>query len=168
MKSYLCPNGTLFDQSILQCNYWYNVDCETSFSDYDANMALALSYRRINAAHLPLLGATNVNTLSLLSQNVVGSTTNLKATNRMGKAYDDSDKVYKNQTLTNNSESSKSDNKRESQTKEGVSSSSKFSNSNSLNNLDSDSKSVQYLEFMKLVLEIQKKYRHLKYPNYSD
>ncbi|KAB7496695.1 hypothetical protein Anas_03239, partial [Armadillidium nasatum] len=70
LTSYLCPNGTLFDQSILQCNYWYNVDCESSVSDYDANLALALSYRRINAAHMPIHAATNAATLSLLSQNI--------------------------------------------------------------------------------------------------
>ena len=57
---------TLFDQSILQCNWWYYVRCEDSALNYDANLPLALSYRKVNAAQLPLTAIRDYNSLSLL------------------------------------------------------------------------------------------------------
>ncbi|XP_045121207.1 uncharacterized protein LOC123510277 isoform X2 [Portunus trituberculatus] len=66
MTSFLCPNMTLFDQSILQCNWWYYVRCEDSHLNYDANLPLALSYRKVNAAQLPLTAIQDYNSLSLL------------------------------------------------------------------------------------------------------
>ncbi|KAJ8918657.1 hypothetical protein NQ315_014976 [Exocentrus adspersus] len=30
MKSFLCPESTLFDQTILKCNWWFYVDCKNS------------------------------------------------------------------------------------------------------------------------------------------
>lgn len=67
VQSYLCPNSTLFDQSILMCNFWELVDCSQSYQNYDANQPLALSYRRVNAAHLPVEDVHDPLTLSLLS-----------------------------------------------------------------------------------------------------
>lgn len=32
--SFLCPNGTLFQQQIFNCDWWYNVDCASSESYY--------------------------------------------------------------------------------------------------------------------------------------
>lgn len=32
--SFLCPNGTLFQQQIFNCDWWYNVDCSASESFY--------------------------------------------------------------------------------------------------------------------------------------
>lgn len=32
--SFLCPNGTLFQQQIFNCDWWYNVDCAASESHY--------------------------------------------------------------------------------------------------------------------------------------
>nr|XP_045619271.1 uncharacterized protein LOC123771043 [Procambarus clarkii] len=69
MTSFLCPNMTLFDQSILQCNYWYYVNCENSPNSYDANLPMALSYRKINAAQLTLSGVGNFDSVALLSHN---------------------------------------------------------------------------------------------------
>ncbi|XP_053627141.2 uncharacterized protein [Cherax quadricarinatus] len=69
MTSFLCPNMTLFDQSILQCNWWYYVNCENSPLSYDANLPMALSYRKINAAQLTLSGVNDYNNVALLSQN---------------------------------------------------------------------------------------------------
>ena len=31
--SFLCPNGTMFDQDKLACNSWFNVDCSTDTID---------------------------------------------------------------------------------------------------------------------------------------
>ncbi|XP_018011046.1 pollen-specific leucine-rich repeat extensin-like protein 2 [Hyalella azteca] len=67
IQSFLCPNSTLFDQSILQCNYWQLVDCSDSARHYAANQPLALSYRRVNAAYLPPQQAGDPLTLSMLS-----------------------------------------------------------------------------------------------------
>jgi len=34
--SFLCPNGTLFNQRIFVCDWWFNVDCEGASSLYSA------------------------------------------------------------------------------------------------------------------------------------
>ena len=35
--SFLCPNGTLFNQEFFVCEYWFNVDCSKSESFYNLN-----------------------------------------------------------------------------------------------------------------------------------
>ncbi|XP_042226045.1 uncharacterized protein LOC121869032 isoform X1 [Homarus americanus] len=102
LTSFLCPNMTLFDQSILQCNWWYYVNCENSQHHYDANLPMALSYRKINAAQLPLSGVGNFGSVSLLSHNAgefknpqpaeTEGNTNI-AFNRIGKAVDTVEEV---------------------------------------------------------------------------
>ncbi|XP_064090186.1 uncharacterized protein LOC135204109 isoform X2 [Macrobrachium nipponense] len=69
LTSFMCPNMTLFDQSIMQCNYWYYVNCENSPKNYDANLQMALSYRKMNAAQLPLTAVRNFDNVALLSHN---------------------------------------------------------------------------------------------------
>lgn len=49
MKSFLCPESTLFDQSILKCNWWFYVDCKTSKSLYDSNIPISKSYQLMKA-----------------------------------------------------------------------------------------------------------------------
>ncbi|XP_014481906.1 PREDICTED: uncharacterized protein LOC106748173 [Dinoponera quadriceps] len=39
--SFLCPNGTLFNQPRLVCEWWYNVDCSSAPSFYSINEAVA-------------------------------------------------------------------------------------------------------------------------------
>ena len=34
--SFLCPNGTLFNQRLYVCDWWFNVDCEASADLYAA------------------------------------------------------------------------------------------------------------------------------------
>merc|ERR1712212_1234108 len=34
--SFLCPNGTIFNQQIFVCDWWFNVDCEAATSLYGA------------------------------------------------------------------------------------------------------------------------------------
>ncbi|XP_022248001.1 probable basic-leucine zipper transcription factor Q [Limulus polyphemus] len=38
--SFLCPNGTIFNQEIFSCQWWYKVDCAKSVSFYNLNEAL--------------------------------------------------------------------------------------------------------------------------------
>merc|ERR1712168_871695 len=38
--SFLCPNGTLFNQAYFVCEYWFNVDCSQSESFYGLNEEL--------------------------------------------------------------------------------------------------------------------------------
>ncbi|GAB6029712.1 hypothetical protein CHUAL_005434 [Chamberlinius hualienensis] len=38
--AFLCPNGTLFNQQVLVCDWWYNVECETTPSYYGLNAQL--------------------------------------------------------------------------------------------------------------------------------
>lgn len=45
MKSFLCPESTLFDQTILKCNWWFYVDCQTSKDMYDSNIPISKSYQ---------------------------------------------------------------------------------------------------------------------------
>ena len=37
MYSFLCPNGTLFSQQYLVCDWWFNVDCDRSEDFYELN-----------------------------------------------------------------------------------------------------------------------------------
>ncbi|XP_042867926.1 uncharacterized protein LOC122250529 isoform X2 [Penaeus japonicus] len=66
LTSFMCPNMTLFDQSIMQCNYWYNVNCASSPQHYDANLPMALSFRKINAAQLPLTAVRDFGSVALM------------------------------------------------------------------------------------------------------
>lgn len=49
MKSFLCPESTLFDQSILKCNWWFYVDCKSSKTLYDSNIPVSKSYQLMKA-----------------------------------------------------------------------------------------------------------------------
>lgn len=49
MKSFLCPESTLFDQTVLKCNYYFYVDCKNSKKYYDSNLPLSKSYQLIKA-----------------------------------------------------------------------------------------------------------------------
>lgn len=37
-ESFLCPNGTIFNQQYLVCDWWFNVDCSKSWTYYSVNM----------------------------------------------------------------------------------------------------------------------------------
>ncbi|GLV43181.1 mind the gap [Carabus blaptoides fortunei] len=49
MKSFLCPESTLFDQVILKCNWWFYVDCKNSKKMYDSNIPISTSYQLMKA-----------------------------------------------------------------------------------------------------------------------
>lgn len=49
MKSFLCPESTLFDQTILKCNWWFYVDCKNSKNIYDSNLPVSKSYQLMKA-----------------------------------------------------------------------------------------------------------------------
>lgn len=49
MKSFLCPESTLFDQTILKCNWWFYVDCKSSKRLYDSNIPISKSYQLMKA-----------------------------------------------------------------------------------------------------------------------
>ncbi|XP_074598476.1 uncharacterized protein LOC141853133 isoform X2 [Brevipalpus obovatus] len=40
IQSFLCPNGTVFNQEIFVCNWWFNVDCDRSEHLYHLNEKL--------------------------------------------------------------------------------------------------------------------------------
>ncbi|CAB3365523.1 Hypothetical predicted protein [Cloeon dipterum] len=48
-KNFLCPENTLFDQSVLKCNWSVYVDCNQSESLYDANIPVSKSYQLMKA-----------------------------------------------------------------------------------------------------------------------
>ena len=39
--SFLCPNGTLFQQQYFVCDWWFNVDCSTTEDFYGLNDEIA-------------------------------------------------------------------------------------------------------------------------------
>lgn len=49
MKSFLCPESTMFDQTILKCNWWFYVECKTSKNLYDSNLPVSKSYQLMKA-----------------------------------------------------------------------------------------------------------------------
>lgn len=49
MKSFLCPESTLFDQTVLKCNWWFYVDCKGSKNLYDSNLPVSKSYQLMKA-----------------------------------------------------------------------------------------------------------------------
>ncbi|XP_011309872.1 uncharacterized protein mtg isoform X2 [Fopius arisanus] len=49
MKSFLCPESTLFDQTILKCNWSFYVDCKNSRNLYDSNIPISKSYQLMKA-----------------------------------------------------------------------------------------------------------------------
>ncbi|CAH1121269.1 unnamed protein product [Ceutorhynchus assimilis] len=49
MKSFLCPESTLYDQAILKCNWWFYVDCKNSRKLYDSNIPISKSYQLMKA-----------------------------------------------------------------------------------------------------------------------
>ena len=40
--SFLCPNGTIFDQKVFVCNWWFNVDCAASADFYNLNAQIGV------------------------------------------------------------------------------------------------------------------------------
>lgn len=49
MKSFLCPESTLFDQTVLKCNWWFYVECKNSRKLYDSNIPVSKSYQLMKA-----------------------------------------------------------------------------------------------------------------------
>ena len=44
--SFLCPNGTKFDQKTFVCNWWYNVDCNSSANYFSLNDLIGVTTAR--------------------------------------------------------------------------------------------------------------------------
>lgn len=43
--TFMCPTGTLFNQAIMACDFWYNVNCESATSFYNMNEQLYHPYQ---------------------------------------------------------------------------------------------------------------------------
>ena len=43
--TFMCPTGTLFNQAIMACDFWYNVNCESAPSFYNMNEQLYHPYQ---------------------------------------------------------------------------------------------------------------------------
>jgi len=41
-SSFLCPNGTLFQQKVFVCDWWFNVDCSTSKDFFNLNAQIGV------------------------------------------------------------------------------------------------------------------------------
>lgn len=58
--SFLCPNGTIFDQKVFVCNWWFNVDCAASKDFYNLNAQIGVVPEKANGASEPLAAAPSV------------------------------------------------------------------------------------------------------------
>merc|ERR1712128_251959 len=48
--SFLCPNGTLFNQNYFVCDWWFNFDCSTAEELYSLNDEIAAERESIDAS----------------------------------------------------------------------------------------------------------------------
>jgi hypothetical protein len=48
-NSFLCPNGSIFNQELLTCDRWKNVDCSVSEKYYDLNIGIDKADRKFEA-----------------------------------------------------------------------------------------------------------------------
>merc|ERR1711878_218468 len=48
--SFLCPNGTLFNQNYFICDWWFNFDCSSAEDLYSINDDIAAERAEIDAA----------------------------------------------------------------------------------------------------------------------
>ena len=55
--SFLCPNGTLFNQNYFICDWWFNFDCSTAEDLYSLNDEIAAEREALAAAASDALGA---------------------------------------------------------------------------------------------------------------
>ena len=49
--SFLCPRGTVFNQAVFVCDWWYNVDCSSAQSFYQLNQNLYRVYFKSCSFH---------------------------------------------------------------------------------------------------------------------
>jgi len=55
--SFLCPNGTLFNQNYFICDWWFNFDCSTAEDLYSLNDEIAAEREAIDGAASDALGS---------------------------------------------------------------------------------------------------------------
>jgi len=55
--SFLCPNGTLFNQNYFICDWWFNFDCSTAEELYSLNDEIAAERAEIDGAASDALGS---------------------------------------------------------------------------------------------------------------
>jgi len=55
--SFLCPNGTLFNQNYFICDWWFNFDCSTAEELYSLNDEIAAEREALAGAASDALGA---------------------------------------------------------------------------------------------------------------
>lgn len=62
--SFLCPNGTIFDQQVFACTWWPDVNCEASSKFFDLNKNIGI----VSTSH-----GTNIKSTSTQSRSVAAS-----------------------------------------------------------------------------------------------
>lgn len=69
--SFLCPNGTIFDQKVFVCNWWFNVDCAASKDFYNLNAAIGVVPEKPSGANSePQTSASVVDTQQVANPNL--------------------------------------------------------------------------------------------------
>ena len=54
--SFLCPNGTIFNQQYFVCDWWYNFDCDTAEDFYTRNEQIGMVENNGNGGRFPGAG----------------------------------------------------------------------------------------------------------------
>lgn len=87
--SFLCGVGTVFNQRILHCDYWYSVDCGKSSQYYSSNAYMGSSQPEPGPAQASQSGYRRTQTSSS-STNFVNRPVNVQRTQ---SSYSDSQQV---------------------------------------------------------------------------
>ena len=97
-KSFLCPNGTIFNQKYLVCDWWYKVNCSQSSKYFQSNNDIGIEGGNLL---LSTNGFTENSDLVGFSKNEDGSrssfiTSNFEETTNGKKEQQQTDKVSDN------------------------------------------------------------------------
>ncbi|XP_069174674.1 uncharacterized protein [Procambarus clarkii] len=93
ISSFLCPNGTIFNQQYFVCDWWYNFDCSTAQQFYGLNAQIGQDISSVNSFgsasssqdSFSFLGNGNVNNASPSTENQVSQ---VSASNQQGSFSD--------------------------------------------------------------------------------
>ena len=71
--SFLCPNGTLFNQQYFICDWWFNVDCSLAESFYSLNEDIAAEQAANNPEGVEGIGISTGNNIEELATSYLPS-----------------------------------------------------------------------------------------------
>ena len=79
-QSFLCPNGTIFNQEYFICDWWFNFDCSNAQNLYSRNEEVQAEREQASQAQ-----ASNINNNYSPSNNQGGQSQSAQASYGVGK-----------------------------------------------------------------------------------